>query len=102
MKPLVNARRGLFVLMLTAVCVYPVESARILNEPDGFNGYRWGTTIDRYPELRPVLDEAIANQPIARLGQASEMTAAILWLCSPGASFVVGVALPVDGGYTAR
>ena len=38
MKPLVNARRGIFVLMLTAVCVYPVESARILNEPDGFNG----------------------------------------------------------------
>jgi NAD(P)-dependent dehydrogenase (short-subunit alcohol dehydrogenase family) len=48
------------------------------------------------------MDEAIANQPIARLGQASEMAAAVLWLCSPGASFVVGVALPVDGGYTAR
>jgi len=25
-----------------------------------------------------------------------------LWLCSPGASLVVGVALPVDGGYTAH
>jgi NAD(P)-dependent dehydrogenase (short-subunit alcohol dehydrogenase family) len=48
------------------------------------------------------MDDAIANQPIARLGQASEIAAAVLWLCSPGASFVIGVALPVDGGYTAR
>jgi NAD(P)-dependent dehydrogenase (short-subunit alcohol dehydrogenase family) len=48
------------------------------------------------------MDEAIANQPIARLGQASEMAAAVLWLCSDGASFVTGVALPVDGGYTAQ
>jgi NAD(P)-dependent dehydrogenase (short-subunit alcohol dehydrogenase family) len=48
------------------------------------------------------VDEAIANQPIARLGRADEMAAAVLWLCSPGAGFVVGVALPVDGGYTAR
>jgi NAD(P)-dependent dehydrogenase (short-subunit alcohol dehydrogenase family) len=48
------------------------------------------------------MDEAIANQPIARLGQASEIAAAVLWLCSPGASFVIGVALPVDGGYTVR
>jgi NAD(P)-dependent dehydrogenase (short-subunit alcohol dehydrogenase family) len=48
------------------------------------------------------MDEAIANQPIARLGQASEIAPAVLWLCSPGASFVIGVALPIDGGYTAR
>jgi NAD(P)-dependent dehydrogenase (short-subunit alcohol dehydrogenase family) len=46
--------------------------------------------------------EAVANQPIGRLGRADEIAGAVLWLCSPGASLVVGVALPVDGGYTAR
>ena len=46
--------------------------------------------------------EAEANQAINRLGTAEEMANAVLWLCSPGAGFVVGVALPVDGGYTAQ
>ena len=46
--------------------------------------------------------EAAAATPIGRLGQGDEIAASVLWLCSPGASFVVGVALPVDGGYTAQ
>ena len=46
--------------------------------------------------------EATKNQPIGRLGRADEIAAAVLWPCSPGASFVLGVALPVDGGYTAQ
>jgi NAD(P)-dependent dehydrogenase (short-subunit alcohol dehydrogenase family) len=48
------------------------------------------------------VDDAVAGQPIGRLGRGDEIAAAVLWLCSPGASLVVGVALPVDGGYTAR
>ena len=47
-------------------------------------------------------DEAVANQPINRFGRPDEIAAAVLWLCSPGASFVVGVALPLNGRYTAR
>jgi NAD(P)-dependent dehydrogenase (short-subunit alcohol dehydrogenase family) len=48
------------------------------------------------------LDECIASLPIGRLGTADEIADPVLWLCSPGASFVVGVALPVDGGWTAQ
>ncbi len=44
----------------------------------------------------------IKQQPIGRLGRAEEVAAAVLWLCSPGASFVIGVGLPVDGGFTAH
>ena len=46
--------------------------------------------------------DAVANQPIGRLGRADEIAAAVLWLSSSGASLVIGIALPVDGGYTAR
>lgn len=46
--------------------------------------------------------EIMKEQSIGRLGTADEIAAAVLWLCSPGASFVIGVGLPVDGGFTAH
>lgn len=39
--------------------------------------------------------------PIGRIGQPDEIAAAVLYLCSEGAGFTTGVALPLDGGYTA-
>ncbi len=42
----------------------------------------------------------LMHQPIGRLGEAAEVAEAVVWLCSDAASMMVGVALPVDGGYT--
>lgn len=44
----------------------------------------------------------VANVPMGRLVKAGEVADAALWLASDEASFVTGVALPVDGGFTAR
>jgi len=44
----------------------------------------------------------LKDQPIGRAGMPEEVAAAVLWLCSPGASLIVGVALPVDGGFVAH
>jgi NAD(P)-dependent dehydrogenase (short-subunit alcohol dehydrogenase family) len=48
------------------------------------------------------LNAMLKDVPIGRLGRAEEIADAVLWLCSPAASLVVGHALAVDGGYTIR
>jgi NAD(P)-dependent dehydrogenase (short-subunit alcohol dehydrogenase family) len=47
---------------------------------------------------RPALDRLVFATPLGRLGQPSEMAQAVLWLCSDSASYMIGHALPVDGG----
>jgi NAD(P)-dependent dehydrogenase (short-subunit alcohol dehydrogenase family) len=43
----------------------------------------------------------LQRHPIGRFGQPAEVASAVLYLCSPGAAFVTGVALPLDGGFVA-
>jgi NAD(P)-dependent dehydrogenase (short-subunit alcohol dehydrogenase family) len=42
----------------------------------------------------------IAQEPVGRMGTPDEIAAAVVWLCSDAASFVVGSAMVVDGGQT--
>lgn len=42
----------------------------------------------------------IAHTPMGRLGTPDEIVGTVQWLCSDAASFVTGVVLPVDGGFS--
>src|SRR2546430_4336528 len=48
------------------------------------------------------MKDILRDQPIGRLGQPEAIASAVRWLCSPGASFLIGHALVVDCGFNAR
>lgn len=51
------------------------------------------------PDMRNFV---LGKHPVGRFGKSEEIAAAVLYLCSPGAAFTTGIALPVDGGWTAQ
>ena len=55
--------------------------------------------VDDNPELHTQL---AAAHPLGRIAEPKEIADAIVWLCSERSSYVTGIALPVDGGYTAH
>jgi NAD(P)-dependent dehydrogenase (short-subunit alcohol dehydrogenase family) len=59
-------------------------------------GGTWTPMMRRQPPDR--LEVAFRSIPIGRWADPREMGSVAAWLCSDGASFVTGVAMPVDGG----
>ncbi len=73
-------------IRVNAVCPGIIETPMM----DRFSG---GT-----PEGRA---RVVAQEPVGRMGRPEEIAAAVVWLCSDAAAFVVGHAMVIDGGQTA-
>jgi NAD(P)-dependent dehydrogenase (short-subunit alcohol dehydrogenase family) len=78
---------GPFGVRVNAVCPGTIETPMVARMAAGGE-------LDR--------DASAANVPLGRLGRPEEIAAAVLWLASDAASYVTGVALPVDAGHTAQ
>jgi NAD(P)-dependent dehydrogenase (short-subunit alcohol dehydrogenase family) len=97
--PYSAAKHGVIGLMKSAAIQYAPKGIRI-------NAVCPGWT--RTPPVEEMMNrdenaeaKMISEEPIGRIGEPEEIAEAVVWLCSDAASFVVGVALPVDGGYMA-
>lgn len=55
-----------------------------------------------FPDAAERLARTAAQHPLGRVGEAEEVAQTIQYLLSDAASFITGVALPIDGGLTAR
>ena len=62
---------------------------------------RFLLTDERTGELTPRGRTIIDHTPMARFGDPDDLIGTVLWLLSPGAAFVHGVVVPVDGGFSA-
>ncbi len=50
--------------------------------------------------IEDIRKEMIAEIPVGRIGEASEVAGAIAFLASPAAAYINGISIPVDGGRT--
>lgn len=51
--------------------------------------------------LTPRGNQIIEQTPMGKFGEPEHLVGTTLWLCSEGASFVTGVVVPIDGGFSA-
>jgi NAD(P)-dependent dehydrogenase (short-subunit alcohol dehydrogenase family) len=62
-------------------------------------GYFSSEMTDQIP-VEVVQGYLMSHTPLGRMGEQSELDAAVIFLASPAASYITGVTLPVDGGLT--
>jgi NAD(P)-dependent dehydrogenase (short-subunit alcohol dehydrogenase family) len=58
--------------------------------------------VDRLLNTEELHAHFLAGHPIGRFGKPEEVAAAVVWLCSPAASFITGHPLLIDGGFTVQ
>ncbi|SHI32331.1 SDR family oxidoreductase [Algibacter luteus] len=51
--------------------------------------------------LTPRGNQIIEQTPMGKFGEPEHLVGTTLWLCSEGASFITGVVIPIDGGFSA-
>jgi 3-oxoacyl-[acyl-carrier protein] reductase len=73
--------------------------------PGFTNTNRLKTLISKKAQTQSVSEKTVARMmlqsvPANRFGEANEVAEAIAYLCSPSASYINGINLPVDGGRT--
>jgi NAD(P)-dependent dehydrogenase (short-subunit alcohol dehydrogenase family) len=94
------AKHGVIGLTRAAALDYAAQNIRVNAVCPG---YIETPMMDRFtggtPEGRA---KVIAEEPVGRMGKSEEIAAAVVWLCSDPASFVIGHALVMDGGQTVQ
>lgn len=89
------ARAGMVSFTETAAFEWAANGVRVNAVAPG---YIASSGMDHYPpEAAPMLRAAAKSVPLGRMGTEAEVSAAIVFLLSPGASFISGTTLRVDG-----
>ena len=98
--PYVASKHGIVGITKTAALDYATVGIRVNAVCPGVIRTQM---LERFTHGDPAAEAAmVAIEPVGRMGTPGEVGTAVAWLCSDEASFVTGVAIPVDGGFVAQ